>query len=284
MNVRRIAPGEWAVAAGLALMTIGVSLSYFKAVARFDQGTISIGLSGWTYTLGWLAWALVLVALAAVALRHVPGVGGRVAGYAGTAVVVLGAVALVLVVVKFLGKPSEEAFGRQALQHVGIAKLQSIGQKAASWTNSRESIERGLGIYVSLAAPLAVIGGALLVGVRRAAGAAHTVAPPSPAPPAGSPPAAVAPAGPASAVAATASFAPPLASGGPAAPAAAAAGGVVQPATAPPGATPQGGTPAVGSASPAAVAPAAFCVKCGAPHRDSDERFCTRCGAPRWGG
>jgi len=159
MDLKLLSRGDGMVLTGFAVMLLGTSLNWYLAVSQYVQGTLEFGVSGWSYTLGWLSWlcalAAVLVVLDGALAKPPVDFGDK----AAAVVCGLGAIALLLVVIGLFSKPSFEEIAIRLVTSLDSSMLNKVN-RAADWTNEIDSSALGLGIFASLVgAGLVTLGG-----------------------------------------------------------------------------------------------------------------------------
>jgi len=257
VDIKRVSRGDWVVVAGFVALLIGTSLSWYALVERYSEGTMRYGVSGWTSTAGWLSWLAGLAAVVVIVLSSgvIPPLHIDMRGKVPFIIMGLGGVALLLVLIGLVTKPSVDELGAYLLTHLSSGLL-AKAETSNGWSNEIDSSALGVGIFFSLLGAAAVAAGGFLkmgepVGVAGPLSASEVVG------------SAVQTAKVAFTAARTAARTQSTQTGG----------GPVSPA-APTGVSPPG------SAS-ASAAPSAFCTTCGTPFRSGDARFCAVCGADR---
>jgi len=101
MDVSKLKTNDWIVAGGTLLATIGMFLDWYKVTAF---GMSASGESGWGQTWAVLGW-LCLVAATGICLAKAFGVELPLPTPEGLTVLVLGGVAVLCVLIKFVDKP-----------------------------------------------------------------------------------------------------------------------------------------------------------------------------------
>jgi hypothetical protein len=111
----RLGRNDWLVIGGMLLLFVGLFMPWFRSevvedlmdeMARQlggDLGDTDTGVSGWHFTLGWLAWLLTAAAAAFVLLKLVD---VELPLPEGVSVMVLGGVAFLFVLIRMLDAPT----------------------------------------------------------------------------------------------------------------------------------------------------------------------------------
>ena len=259
MDIKRVSRGDWVVVAGFLALLIGASLSWYALVVRYPEVTVHFGVSGWASTAGWLSWLAGLAAVVVIVLSSgvIPQLHVDLRGKAPFIIMGLGGVALLLVLIGLVSKPSVDELGMYLQTHHADEVL-ARALAAGGYSVGTDKSAFAIGIFFSLLGAAAVAGGGFLK-MGEPVGAAAPVA--------------------ASAVVSNAVQTAKIAFS------AARTAVQSQAGNAPgsPGAQttrmPTVATP-TGAAAPAA-GPSGFCESCGTPFRSGAARFCAACGTDR---
>ena len=259
MNIKRVSRGDWVVVAGFLALLIGTSLSWYALVERYSEGTMRYGVSGWAYTAGWLSWLAGLAAVVVIVLSSgvIPQMHIDMRGKVPLIIMGLGGVALLLVLIGLVTKPSYDELAIYLTSHLSSGLL-AKAEISSGWSNEVDSAALGAGIFFSLLGGVAVVAGGFLkmaepVGAAAPRAASDVMS------------SAVKTAKVAFVAARTAVKTQD--SSAPSSPGA------------PTIALPPVSTPA-SAAAPAEARPD-FCTACGTPFRSASARFCASCGADR---
>jgi hypothetical protein len=179
MDIKRVARGDWVAVAGFVALLIGTSLSWYALVETYSEGTMRYGVSGWAYTVGWLAWLAGLAAAVVIILSSgvIPQMRVDMRGKAPLVVMGLGAVALLLVLVGLFTKPNYDELVFRLQTHLS-SDLIAKAAISSGWSNEVDSTALGLGIFVSLLGALAVTAGGFLKMAEPVAAGAQAPASP----------------------------------------------------------------------------------------------------------
>ncbi len=259
MDIKRVTRGDWVVVAGFVALLIGTSLSWYALVAAYSEVTLRFGVSGWAFPLGWLSWVAGLVALAVIILSSgvIPQLHMDLGGREPLIIMGLGGLALLLVLIGLITKPSVDELDLYLRMH-RAAEVAAEVLAAGGGSNADGSSSFGVGIFFSLLGAVAVAAGGFLklgepVGAAAPRAASDVMG------------SAVQTAKVAFVAARTAvktqDRSAPSSSG--------------SPTIAPPTVS----TPAAAGAS--AAAKPDYCTACGTRFRSADARFCAACGADR---
>ena len=217
------------------------------------------GVSGWAYATGWLSWLAGIAAVVVVVLSSgvISQLHVDLRGRAALIIMGLGGMALLLVLIGLVAKPSYAGLVVYLTAHLSASTI-AKSEIASNWSNEVNSSALGVGIFCSLLGAAAVaVGGFLKVGEPAGAVAPVTV----------------------TEVVSNAAQTAKVAFD------AARTAVKAQSSSEPSSPAAHFAVPPVGPTSASAAArfeaPPAFCTSCGAQFRSEDARFCAACGADR---
>jgi len=131
-------------------------------VARFDEGTVTLSVSGWHFPWAVLTWSAVVAAAAVTIVCLAGRLPAAAVVLASRIAVLLGTVAVVGAVAAFIDKPGVTDMAASVVEHVDREDLLEVAAPASGWTRAGGGVEYGIGLYLlSLAAVCSLVGGLL---------------------------------------------------------------------------------------------------------------------------
>ena len=116
MDLSKVSKNDWIVAAGFVLMLIGVSLNWYQK----DFYLASYSYSGWHFFLtGIVPWLLTLVAVLLVSIKAIPALNFTLPVPEALSVLILGAAAFVLVLIRLISGATISYAGINTGVHLG---------------------------------------------------------------------------------------------------------------------------------------------------------------------
>ncbi|MBM3147425.1 MAG: hypothetical protein FJ000_05975 [Actinobacteria bacterium] len=161
-TARRLGGGGWLAVAAVVPGTLGIVLAFYSLVARFDEGTVALSVSGWHFSWAVLSWSAVVVAAAIPMVCLVGRLPGTAVGLCAWVAVLLGVVAAAGAAASFVDKPGVMDMAASVVEHVDRDVLLEVAAPASGWTRAGGGVEYGIGLYLlSLAAVCSLVGGLL---------------------------------------------------------------------------------------------------------------------------
>ena len=116
MDLSKVSKNDWIVVAGFVLMLIGVSLSWYHK----DAYLLSWDYTGWHFFLtGIVPWLLTLVAVLLVFVKAIPTLNFTLPVPEALSVLILGAAAFVLVLIRLISGATISYGGLSTGVHMG---------------------------------------------------------------------------------------------------------------------------------------------------------------------
>jgi hypothetical protein len=163
-TARRPGGGGWLAVAAVVPGTLGIVLAFYSLVARFDEGTVALSVSGWHFSWAVLTWSAVVAAAAIPMVCRVGRLPAAAIGLSLWIAVLLGVVAVAGVAAAFVDKPGVMDMSASVVEHVDREDLLEVAAPASGWTRAGGGVEYGTGLYLlSLAAVCSLLGGLLQV-------------------------------------------------------------------------------------------------------------------------
>lgn len=153
-------------AGAVAIGTLALTLAFYRLIGRFEEGEVSVAVSGWHFGAGLLPWILILAAATATWMRRVPRSRPLSRWVAGGVATVAGGLAVVTSIIALLDPPDGRDLAEAAYTHVAREELFDIATQTQGWMSTGSEVQPGVGPFLLLIAALL----SLAVGIRVVSG------------------------------------------------------------------------------------------------------------------